>query len=169
MIVTLLLFTAYLSCQAAAVTHGIGRHRKDIPEKDLPIGFAAWMFAEIFYTASASVLKVAVGLFLERITQNRVHILIIRIMMAATMLIGTIYFFVCCNIPIFDQSKANPSRSLSSNVLQSHSTGTSHQTPKDTASAPWFWSSFLMLPLFSMAAPISSLVFYLSSSSRIST
>ncbi|KAG9951424.1 integral membrane protein, partial [Aureobasidium melanogenum] len=94
MIVTLLLFTAYLSCQAAAVTHGIGRHRKDIPEKDLPIGFAAWMFAEIFYTASASVLKVAVGLFLERITQNRVHILIIRIMMAATMLIGTIYFFV---------------------------------------------------------------------------
>ncbi|KAG9651417.1 integral membrane protein, partial [Aureobasidium melanogenum] len=94
MIVTLLLFTAYLSCQAAAVTHGVGRHRKDIPEKDLPTGFAAWMFAEVFYTASASFLKVAVGLFLERITQNKVHILIIRVMMAATMLIGTIYLFV---------------------------------------------------------------------------
>ncbi|KAI4853141.1 integral membrane protein [Aureobasidium sp. EXF-8845] len=94
MIVTLLLFTGYLSCQAAAVTHGIGRHRKDIPEEDLPIGFAAWMFAEVFYTASASVLKVAVGLFLERITQNKTHILIIRIMMGATMLIGTIYLFV---------------------------------------------------------------------------
>jgi hypothetical protein len=98
MIVTLLLFTGYLSCQAAAVTHGIGRHRKDIPEEDLPIGFAAWMFAEIFYTASASVLKVAVGLFLERITQNKTHILFIRIMMAATMLIGTIYFFVSGSI-----------------------------------------------------------------------
>ncbi|KAI5211860.1 hypothetical protein AUEXF2481DRAFT_36791 [Aureobasidium subglaciale EXF-2481] len=94
MIVTLLLFTGYLSCQAAAVTHGIGRYRKDIPDDHLPIGFAAWMFAEVFYTASASVLKVAVGLFLERITQNKVHILIIRIMMAATMLIGTIYLFV---------------------------------------------------------------------------
>lgn len=100
MIVTLLLFTAYLSCQAAAVTHGVGRHRKDIPDKDLPVGFAAWMFAEIFYTASASVLKVAVGLFLERITQNKVHVLIIRIMMAATMLIGTIYFFVSHNAPL---------------------------------------------------------------------
>ncbi|CAD0100031.1 unnamed protein product [Aureobasidium mustum] len=55
MIVALLLFTAYLSCQAAAVTHGIGRHRKDIPDKDLPVGFAAWLFAEVFYTASASV------------------------------------------------------------------------------------------------------------------
>ncbi|KAG9651272.1 integral membrane protein, partial [Aureobasidium melanogenum] len=94
MIVTLLLFTGYLSCQAGAVTHGVGRHRKDIPEKDLPVGFASWMFAEVFYTASASFLKVAVGLFLERITQNKVHILIIRVMMAATMLIGTIYLFV---------------------------------------------------------------------------
>jgi hypothetical protein len=94
MIVTLLLFTGYLSCQAAAVTHGIGRHRKDIPEEDLPIGFAAWMFAEVFYTLSASVLKVAVGLFLARITQNKMHILMIRVMMGATMLIGTIYFFV---------------------------------------------------------------------------
>lgn len=169
MIVTLLLFTGYLSCQAAVVTHGIGRHRKDIPEKDLPIGFAAWMFAEVFYSASASVLKVAVGLFLERITQNKVHILIIRVMMAATMLVGTIYCFVCYNIPIFDQRKANPSRSLSSNVPQFHSTGTFHQTQKDIASVPWFWSSFPMLPLFSMAAPISSLVSYLSSSSRILT
>ncbi|THY49561.1 integral membrane protein [Aureobasidium pullulans] len=94
MIVALLLFTGYLSCQAAAVTHGIGRHRKDIPHEDLHIGFAAWMFAEVFYTASASILKVAVGLFLERITQNKMHILIIRIMMAATMLIGTIYLLV---------------------------------------------------------------------------
>ncbi|KAI4717411.1 integral membrane protein [Aureobasidium sp. EXF-10727] len=94
MIITLLLFTAYLSCQAAAVTHGIGRHRKDIPQDALPIGFAAWMFAEIFYTLSASVLKVAVGLFLERITQNKVHIVMLRIMMAATLLVGTVYFFV---------------------------------------------------------------------------
>lgn len=101
MIVTLVLFTGYLSCQAAAVTHGIGRYRKDIPEDALPIGFAAWMFAEVFYTASASVLKVAVGLFLERITQNRMHILFIRIMMAATMLIGTIYFFVCGGASFF--------------------------------------------------------------------
>jgi hypothetical protein len=67
MIVTLLLFTGYLSCQAAAVTHGIGRHRKDIPEEDLPVGFAAWMFAELFYDASASILKIAVGLFLESV------------------------------------------------------------------------------------------------------
>ncbi|CAD0054978.1 unnamed protein product, partial [Aureobasidium pullulans] len=64
------------------------------PHEDLHIGFAAWMFAEVFYTASASILKVAVGLFLERITQNKMHILIIRIMMAATMLIGTIYLLV---------------------------------------------------------------------------
>ncbi|CAC9894413.1 unnamed protein product [Aureobasidium pullulans] len=68
--------------------------RDDVAMIDLHIGFAAWMFAEVFYTASASVLKVAVGLFLERITQNKMHILIIRIMMAATMLIGTIYLLV---------------------------------------------------------------------------
>lgn len=94
MIVSLLLFTAYLCCQAIAVTHGIGRHRKDIPDEDLPAGFCAWMFAEIFYTCSASLLKVAVGLFLERITQSRVHIWMLRVMMAATMLVGTVYFFV---------------------------------------------------------------------------
>ena len=140
MIVTLLLFTGYLSCQAAAVTHGIGRHRKDIPEEDLPIGFAAWMFAEIFYTASASVLKVAVGLFLERITQNKIHILIIRIMMAATLLIGTIYLFVCGSTPALGKQHANMNRLLSSNVHQFHFTGISHLTPRDIASVPWSWS-----------------------------
>jgi tetrahydromethanopterin S-methyltransferase subunit D len=36
----------------------------------------------------------AIGLFLTRITQKKIHLLLVRIMMAATMVVGTIYFFV---------------------------------------------------------------------------
>ena len=39
MIVTLVFFTTYLCCQAVAVTHGIGRYRKDIPHDKLSRGF----------------------------------------------------------------------------------------------------------------------------------
>jgi hypothetical protein len=45
---TLLLYTGYLICQALAVTHGVGRHREDIDDKDLPLGFGAWLGASIF-------------------------------------------------------------------------------------------------------------------------
>ena len=52
------------------------------------------MFAEVFYTAATSVMKVSIGLFLQRVTNDRVHVWIIRALMAATVCVGTIFGFI---------------------------------------------------------------------------
>lgn len=91
MVVTLILYTAYLSCQIGGAAHGTGRHRKDITDANAEKALRFWYFCEIFYTLSTCVLKIAVGLFLLRITIIPIHIWIIRMIMVVACVLGCAY------------------------------------------------------------------------------
>lgn len=91
MVIVLCLFTAYLSCQLGGAVHGTGRHREAITDANAQIALRFWFFCEIFYTMSTSILKIAVGLFLARITIIPLHIWIIRTIMAVSAVVGAAY------------------------------------------------------------------------------
>jgi hypothetical protein len=91
MVVTLCFYTAYLLCQLGGAAHGTGQHRGAITDANAQIALRFWFFCEIFYTISTSVLKIAVGLFLLRITIIPTHVRIIRIIMAISAVVGVAY------------------------------------------------------------------------------
>jgi hypothetical protein len=91
MVATLFLFTAYLACQLGGAAHGTGQRRAAITDENAQIALRYWFFCEIFYTFATTVLKIAVGLFLLRITVHPVHIWIIRIIMSIGAVVGITY------------------------------------------------------------------------------
>jgi hypothetical protein len=69
-----------------------------------------WWICELLYIIASSVLKVAIGTFLLRVTTKKVHIFIIRVIIAGTCVFGTLYFFVAflqCR-PFADFWRINP-------------------------------------------------------------
>jgi len=94
MVVTLLFFTVYLVCQIGGVMHGTGQHRSAITDANAQIALRYWFFCEISFTLATSMLKIAIGLFLLRITVDRTHIWIIRIIMIGSIVTGFIYTFI---------------------------------------------------------------------------
>src|SRR5690242_5362083 len=91
MVVTLVFFTIYLACQIGAAVHGSGQHRENITDDSAETALRFWFFCEVFYTISTSVFKIAIGLFLLRITIHPIHIWIIRIIMAIAAVVGVAY------------------------------------------------------------------------------
>lgn len=91
MVLTLACFTAYLACQLGGAVHGSGAHREDITDENAQIALRYWWFCEVFYTISTSIFKIAIGLFLLRITIHPIHIWIIRIIMAVAAVVGVAY------------------------------------------------------------------------------
>ena len=53
-----------------------------------------WFFCEIFYVLTTSLLKVSIGFFLLRVATAKLHVWIIRLTMALTILFGPVLFFV---------------------------------------------------------------------------
>jgi hypothetical protein len=88
MVAALCLFTAYLSCQLGGAAHGTGQHREAITDANAQIALRYWFFCEVSYPLATSVLKIAVGFFLLRITINPIHVWIIRIIMVASGVLG---------------------------------------------------------------------------------
>lgn len=91
MVLTLFVYTAYLSCQIAGAAYGTGRHREVLTDENAQIALRYWFFCEIFYTLSTSLLKIAVGFFLLRITIVPMHIWIIRFIMVVSAILGLAY------------------------------------------------------------------------------
>jgi hypothetical protein len=91
MVITLCFFTAYLSCQLGGAAYGTGQHREAITDANAQIALRFWFFCEVFYTISTSILKIAVGFFLLRITIIPFHVWIIRIIMAVSAIVGVAY------------------------------------------------------------------------------
>lgn len=77
------------------IAHGTGKHRDQLTDRDAEIALRFWFFCEIFYTLSTSLLKVAIGFFLLRITINPIHVWIIRLIMLASVVLGVAYCCVC--------------------------------------------------------------------------
>src|SRR5690348_3234899 len=91
MVVTLIFFTAYLSCQMGGAIHGSGQKRENLTDEQAEIALRFWFFCEVFYTISTSIFKIAIGLFLLRITIHPIHVWIIRIIMAVAAFVGVAY------------------------------------------------------------------------------
>jgi hypothetical protein len=94
MVVTLFFFTAYLACQLGGAIHGSGQRRDTLTRESAQTAMRYWFFCEVFYTISTSVLKIAVGFFLLRITIVKIHIWIIRTIMIIAAFLGTAYTFL---------------------------------------------------------------------------
>lgn len=91
MVVTLVFFTAYLGCQIGGAVHGSGQKREHLTDESAQIALRFWFFCEVFYTISTSIFKIAIGLFLLRITIHPWHIFIIRTIMAIAAVVGVAY------------------------------------------------------------------------------
>ncbi|KAF3046196.1 hypothetical protein E8E11_008106 [Didymella keratinophila] len=91
MVVTLFFFTAYLACQLGGAIHGSGAHRENLTDEQAQTALRFWFFCEVFYTISTSIFKIAVGLFLLRITIVPLHIWIIRFIMIVAAFVGVAY------------------------------------------------------------------------------
>jgi hypothetical protein len=122
MVVTLLLFTAYLACQLGGAVHGSGQRRENLTDEAAQTALRFWFLCEVFYTLSTSLLKIAVGLFLLRITINPIHVWIIRIIMIVAAFLGTAYTLLVlfqCN-PVsywWDLDPNHNGRCLSANLV----------------------------------------------------
>lgn len=91
MVGTALLYSAYLVCQLGGAFHGSGVKRENLTDWQAQTALNYWYLCEVFYTLSTSLLKIAVGFFLLRITINPIHIWIIRAIMIITAFVGTTY------------------------------------------------------------------------------
>ncbi|KAL2220374.1 putative integral membrane protein [Thermoascus aurantiacus ATCC 26904] len=91
MVVSHLIFTAYLICQLGGVIHGTGRHVWDVKLENYVKALRFWFFCEVFYVASCCLLKVSIGVFLLRIAVQRLHIWIIWLFIAGNIIFGTVY------------------------------------------------------------------------------
>ena len=91
MVVTLCFFTAYLVCQLGGAIHGTGQHRENITDESAQTALHYWFFCDLFYTITTSVFKIAIGLFLLRITIHPIHIWIIRFIMTVAGIVGIAY------------------------------------------------------------------------------
>jgi hypothetical protein len=91
MVATSCFFTAYLVCQIGGAVHGTGQLRQNITDGNAQTALRYWFFCEVFYTITASILKVAIGLFFLRITIVPVHISIVRVIMAVAAVVGAVY------------------------------------------------------------------------------
>ncbi|KAL2005112.1 hypothetical protein VTN00DRAFT_2962 [Thermoascus crustaceus] len=94
MVITQLIFTAYLVCQLGGVAHGTGRHLWDLTQENAEKALEYWFFCELFYVISACLLKVSIGLFLLRIAVKTPHVWILRLFMVGTVIFGMFYGFV---------------------------------------------------------------------------
>lgn len=88
MVLTLCFFTCYLGCQLGGAFHGTGQHRENLTDENAQTALKYWFFCEVFYTITTSIFKIAIGLFLLRITIVPIHIWIIRTIMAVSVVVG---------------------------------------------------------------------------------
>ena len=94
MLITLFFFTAYVACQCGGIMHGTGKHRSMLTDANAQIALRFWFFCEIFYTLATSTLKIAIGLFLLRITVDKIHVWTIRLIMISSAVVGVVYCFI---------------------------------------------------------------------------
>lgn len=146
MVITLCFFTAYLLCQLGGAAHGIGQHREAITDADAQIALRFWFFCEIFYTISTSILKIAVGFFLLRITIIPIHVWIIRVIMAVSAVVGVAYaslvIFQCKPISFWWDLDPNHTGTCLSTTLV---TNTTYAVSALNSFADW---TFGILPIF---------------------
>ncbi|KXJ86387.1 hypothetical protein Micbo1qcDRAFT_236923 [Microdochium bolleyi] len=99
MTVAVILYGTYLSFSIHGAVHGTGRHFDDVPLEQYMIAMKSWWICYPFYSANMIASKLSIGYFLLRVSVRRLHIWLLYIIMAITMMAGLAFFigsFVQC-------------------------------------------------------------------------
>jgi len=96
MIISLLVFTVFCSCQLAGIHYGMGRHNVDVAAPDVAQALKYQILCEIFYFADTALIKLSIGFLLRRITPNgaKVYRNILYVSMAVLSLWSIITFCI---------------------------------------------------------------------------
>ncbi|KAH6638620.1 hypothetical protein BKA67DRAFT_588981 [Truncatella angustata] len=122
LMVTQALFTTYLSSQLGGWYYGTGRHRADLTPENNSKALNFWFICEIFYVLTATFIKLAVGVFLLRLSVVQFHTWFLRILMAGSVVFGTSYLFIvlfqCQPISTFwAEAPGTPGKCLANNPV----------------------------------------------------
>ncbi|OTB01368.1 hypothetical protein M426DRAFT_14531 [Hypoxylon sp. CI-4A] len=94
MVVTQVFFTAYLIGQLGGWKNGTGKHRSDLSPENNTTALHFWFVCEVTYVITATIVKLSVGVFLLRLCIIKWHTWLLRILMIASVILGTAYEFV---------------------------------------------------------------------------
>ncbi|KAK6069874.1 hypothetical protein SCUP234_10453 [Seiridium cupressi] len=146
LVITQALFTTYLSSQLGGWYYGTGRHRADLTPENNSRALNFWFICEIFYVLTATSIKLAVGVFLIRLSVVRLHIWVLRVLMVGSVVLGTSYLFVvlfqCKPISTFwTEAPGTPGKCLENNPVAI----TTYVASVINCLADW---SFGILPMF---------------------
>ncbi|KAF2153594.1 hypothetical protein K461DRAFT_293847 [Myriangium duriaei CBS 260.36] len=105
MLLAVISFFAYLICQVQGIKYGTGRHIWDLDSHRAQQALQYWFLCEVFYGPATTLLKVSGGLFLLRITVNKIHTWMIHAFIAGSCVFGTFYVFLtifqCTPVPFW--------------------------------------------------------------------
>ncbi|KAI0144917.1 hypothetical protein BJ166DRAFT_80602 [Pestalotiopsis sp. NC0098] len=87
-------FTLFVTCAITGVHYGTGRHRADLDNDDFETAMKFWWLCYIWYCVSMITSKLSIGVFLLRITVQRIHHYILYLAMFCSVMTGLVFFFV---------------------------------------------------------------------------
>ncbi|TDZ28831.1 hypothetical protein C8035_v003878 [Colletotrichum spinosum] len=122
MVILLLLFTVYTALQIYGGTRGIGLPDNELSVEGRRESLRLWWILELMNVCSTCLLKISVGYFLLRVAIDRIHIWIIWLLMAGTVVFGTTYLlmiaFQCRPISTYwNESPRAPDKCWSRQVI----------------------------------------------------
>ncbi|MCJ1246733.1 hypothetical protein MMC30_003942 [Trapelia coarctata] len=94
-VITMALYSLYIAFVLSGIPYGTGEHMKDITHEHASLALRNWWICELFYVASTAVLKIAIGIFLLRITVKKIHIYVVWATMALSIATGLVLFLFC--------------------------------------------------------------------------
>lgn len=146
LLVLMIIYTAYLSLHLAAGKYGPGRHAAELSAEDKATVLKYWYICELLYIVSTCLLKLSVGFLLLRITIERMHVHMLRILMLGTVLSASTHFFMvmfqCRPIPTFwNENPRTPGKCWNDRVFLIMT----YTAPAINCLADW---AFGILPIF---------------------
>ncbi|KAL6705466.1 hypothetical protein ACN47E_006731 [Coniothyrium glycines] len=94
MTLAMLFHIMFATCSISGVHYGTGRHFKDLEPVNIMKALRYWWLCYVSYCMSMICAKISIGLFLLRITPNKIHHWIIYSVISLTVLTGLVFLFV---------------------------------------------------------------------------
>ncbi|KAL3423270.1 integral membrane protein [Phlyctema vagabunda] len=92
-LVAMILFTALCSLLLETIKFGLGRHMKDIPPHQVPVGAKMIFICELLYVVTTAITKASIGVYFLRLSSRRYQSTIIYSTLVVVTAFSTIYFF----------------------------------------------------------------------------
>jgi len=99
-LITLILQTLWQADQLVGIQHGIGQHLSVLSKEQIKISLKCFWLSELGYISTTTMLKLAIGALILRVSISRIDIILIRVIMVLNALLGIGFFFTAlfqCN------------------------------------------------------------------------